>query len=131
MNNTTFDKLQLNDLKELVKVYCVSSLGKELIDKLTPKKSIYAVNTMLNENKEARNILKNSNHIPLEGVFNLHGVIDKVEKGMVLNPEELMKVEAFLRGCKKIKNFMSDMSFYGETLSSYSLNITDLSYIEE
>ncbi|WP_455542879.1 hypothetical protein [Intestinibacter sp.] len=131
MNNTTFDKLQLNDLKELIKVYCVSSLGKELIDNLTPKTSIHAVNTMLNENKEARNILENSNHVPLEGVFNLNSLINKVEKGMVLNPEELMKVESFLRGCKKIKTFMNDMSFYGETLASYSLNITNLSSIEE
>ncbi len=131
MNNTTFDKLQLNDLKELIKVYCVSSLGKELIDSLTPKSSIHAVNTMLNENKEARNILENSNHVPLEGVFNLNSLINKVEKGMVLNPEELMKVESFLRGCKKIKTFMNDMSFYGETLASYALNITNLSSIEE
>ena len=131
MNNTTFDKLQLNDLKEWIKVYCVSSLGKELIDKLTPKKNIHAVNTMLNENKEARNILNNSTHIPLEGVFNLNSLIDKVEKGIVLNPEELMKVESFLRGCNKIKTFMKNMSFYGETLSSYALNITDLSFISE
>ena len=33
---------------------------------------------MLKENKEARNILENSNHIPLEGVFNLNNLIDKV-----------------------------------------------------
>ena len=131
MNNTTLDKLQLNDLKELVKIYCVSSLGKELIDNIKPKTSIYSVDTMLKENKEARNILENSNHIPLEGVFNLNSLIDKVEKGIILNPEELMKTEAFLRGCKKIKNFMENMRFYGETLSSYSLNITDLTFIEE
>lgn len=131
MNNTTLDNLQLNDLKKLVKIYCVSSLGKELIDNIKPKTSIYSVDTMLKENKEARNILENSNHIPLEGVFNLNSLIDKVEKGIILNPEELMKTEAFLRGCKKIKNFMENMSFYGETLSSYSLNITDLTSIEE
>ena len=131
MNNTTLDKLQLNDFKKLVKIYCVSSLGKELIDNIKPKTSIYSVDTMLKENKEARNILENSNHIPLEGVFNLNSLIDKVEKGIILNPEELMKTEAFLRGCKKIKNFMENMRFYGETLSSYSLNITDLTSIEE
>ena len=131
MNNTTLDNLQLNDLKKLVKIYCVSSLGKELIDNIKPKTSIYSVDTMLKENKEARNILQNSNHIPLEGVFNLNSLIDKVEKGIILNPEELMKTEAFLRGCKKIKNFMENMRFYGETLSSYSLNITDLTSIEE
>ena len=131
MNNTTLDKLQLNDLKELVKIYCVSSLGKELIDNIKPKTSIYSVDTMLKENKEARNILENSNYIPLEGVFNLNNLIDKVKKGIILNPEELMKTEAFLRGCKKIKNFMENMKFYGETLSSYSINITDLTSIEE
>ena len=131
MNNTTLDNLQLNALKKLVKIYCVSSLGKELIDNIKPKTSIYSVDTMLKENKEARNILENSNHIPLEGVFNLNSLIDKVEKGIILNPEELMKTEAFLRGCKKIKNFMENMRFYGETLSSYSLNITDLTSIEE
>ena len=131
MNNSTLDKLQLNDLKELVKIYCVSSLGKELIDNIKPKTSIFSINTMLKENKEARNILENSNHIPLEGVFNLNSLIDKVAKGIILNPEELMKTEAFLRGCKKIKRFMENMSFYGETLSSYSLNITDLTSIED
>lgn len=33
MNLETFEKLQLNEVKELVKIYCVSSLGKNLIDK--------------------------------------------------------------------------------------------------
>lgn len=32
---------------------------------------------------------------------------------------------------QKIKSFMENMRFYGETLSSYSLNITDLTSIEE
>lgn len=131
MNNTTFDKLQLNDFKELIKNYCVSSLGKNLIDNLTPKTTLQAVKTMLNENEEARKILQNSNHIPLEGVFNLDLIIDKVEKGIILMPEELTKIESFLRGCKKIKIFMNDMKFYGETLSSYSLNINELEFIED
>lgn len=131
MNNTTFEKLQLNDLKELIKDYCVSSLGKDLIDNIKPSKNINSVNRMLKENKEARNILLNSTYIPLEGVFNINSLIDKVEKGMVLSAEELVTVESFLRGCKKIKNFMKDKSFYGETLASYALNITELSDIEE
>lgn len=131
MNKTTFDKLQLDDLKEYIKNYCVSSLGKELIDNLKPSKNINSVNRMLTENKEARNILLNSNYIPLEGVFNINSLIDKVEKGMVLSAEELVIVSSFLRGCKKIKTFMKDKTFYGETLASYALNITELSDIEE
>ncbi|MFR6016972.1 MAG: endonuclease MutS2 [Paraclostridium sordellii] len=130
MNNTTIEKLQLNEFKELVKIHCVSSLGKELIDKLSPSKNLSVVKRRLMENKEARNILSNSNHIPLEGLFNINSIIEKVDKGMILDPIELTKVQDFLRGCKKIKNFMLDKEFYAKNLSSYALNITECDFIE-
>lgn len=130
MNNTTFEKLQLNEFKELVKIHCVSSLGKELIDKLSPSKSLSVVKRRLSENKEAKNVLVNSNHIPLEGLFNINSIIEKADKGMILDPMELTKVQDFLRGCKKIKNFMLDKEFYAPNLSSYALNITECDFIE-
>ncbi|MBC6002953.1 endonuclease MutS2 [Paeniclostridium sp. NSJ-45] len=130
MNNTTFEKLQLSEFKELVKIHCVSSLGKELIDKLSPSKHLSVVKRRLMENKEARNVLSNSNHIPLEGLFNINSIIEKVDKGMILDPTELTKVQDFLRGCKKVKNFMLDKEFYAPNLSSYALNITECDFIE-
>ncbi|MGL5327885.1 MAG: endonuclease MutS2 [Peptostreptococcaceae bacterium] len=131
MNNNTFEKLQLNEVKEIVKIHCVSSLGKELIDKLTPSGNISIVKRRLNENKEARKILEHSNHVPLEGLFNINPIIDKVEKGMILEPTELIMIEDFLRGCRKIKTFMVDKEFYSPKLSSYALNITECESIEE
>ena len=43
MNTMTFEKLQYNELKDIVKSYCVSGLGKELINKLEPSTSIKVV----------------------------------------------------------------------------------------
>lgn len=131
MNLDTFEKLQLNEIKELVKVYCVSSLGRSLIDKLEPSGNYYVVKKKLEENKEARKVLESSNHVPLEGLFNIYPVIDKVEKGMILDVSELISCEDFLRGCRKIKLFMLDKEFYSPTLSSYALNITECESIEE
>ena len=131
MNLDTFEKLQLNEVKRLVKGYCVSSLGKSLIDKLEPSGNYSVVKRKLEENKEARKVLENSNHIPLEGLFNIYPVIDKVEKGMILDVAELIDCEDFLRGCRKIKSFMIDKEFYSPTLSSYALNITECENIEE
>ncbi len=125
------EKLQLNEVKEIIKSYCVSSLGKDLIDKLIPSSNIEVVQRRLNDNIEAKKILENSNHIPLEGVSNISSITQKVEKGMILDPIELLKVSDFLRGCSKIKKFMVDMNFYSPNLSSYSLNITELKEIEE
>ena len=131
MNINTFEKLQLNEVKELIKNYCVSSLGKELIEKTNPSGNFNIVKRRLNENKEARKILENSNHIPLEGLFNINPIIEKVEKGMILEPNELISVEDFLRGCRKIKSFMRDKEFYSPKLSSYALNICECVNIEE
>ena len=131
MNIETFEKLQLKEVKELIKEYCVSSLGKELIDKVNPSDNFNIVKRRLSENKEARKILENSNHIPLEGLFNINPIIEKVQKGMILEPRELISMEDFLRGCRKIKSFMIDKEFYAPTLTSYALNITECISIEE
>ena len=130
MNLETFEKLQLNEVKELVKIYCVSSLGKNLIDKLMPSNNYSVVKNRLSENKEARKVLENSNHVPLEGLFDINPLIGKVEKGMILETQELVSCEDFLRGCRKIKSFMIDKEFYSPTLSSNALNITECENIE-
>ncbi len=130
MNSNTFERLQLNEVKELIKIHCVSSLGKNLIDKLTPSGNIGVVRRKLAENKEARKIIENSNHIPLEGLFNAGSTIDKIEKGMIIEPVELINIGDFLRGCRKMKAFMLEKEFYSPTLSSYALNITECKNIE-
>ena len=50
---------------------------------------------------------------------------------MILETQELVSCEDFLRGCRKIKSFMIDKEFYSPTLSSYALNITECENIEE
>ena len=131
MNNKTIEKLNYTKLKELVKSYCVSSLGKELIDKLKPSLDIKQVNRRLEETSEGRRLLDASYHIPLEGVFNINPLIEKMDKGGVLEPSELVTIGDFLRGCRKIKNFIKDKEGYAETLSAYGENITSLEFIED
>lgn len=131
MDNITLEKLHYYELKEIIKGYCASGLGKALIDKLEPSTNIKVVNQRLDETSEGRTLLDASYHIPFDGIFNVNPLIEKMEKGVSLDPEDLGMMENFLRGCRKLKLFMKDKEGYAPTLSSYSLNITDLSYIEE
>ncbi|MDB2139001.1 endonuclease MutS2 [Clostridium butyricum] len=131
MNNMTFEKLHYYKLKEIVKSYCMSGLGKKLIDKLYPSSNIKNVNRMLDETSEGRRLLDAGYHIPLEGIFDICPLLDKIDKGGVLEPSELTSICDFLRGCRKIKSFIKDKEGYAETLSSYGENITELKYIEE
>jgi len=131
MKPNTFDKLQYNELKELVKSFCVSSLGKERIDKLVPSENIRVVKIRLNETTEARNILDTGDHVPLLGISNINNMMGKLDKGMVLDPSELIAIADFLRGCRKIRKFMLDKVFYAPKLSSYAYSMTEFSSIED
>ena len=131
MNVNTLNKLQYNELKEIVKSYCVSGLGKDLIDRLQPSISLKVVESRLSETSEGRDLLDTVGHIPLEGIFNIKGIIENIEKGAILEPEELTKIGNFFRGCRKIKDFMKGKEFYAPTLSSYGNSITEFKSIEE
>lgn len=131
MNNIALEKLQYSELKEIVKSYCVSNLGKKLIDKLKPSNSLKNVERMLKETSEGRRLIDASYHMPLEGVFDIFPLIDKMEKGGVLEASELNTINNFLRGCRKVKLFIKDKEGYAKTLSAYGENITELKYIEE
>ncbi|MBS6502544.1 MAG: endonuclease MutS2 [Clostridium sp.] len=131
MNKSTLEKLHYYKLKEIIKGYCVSGLGKALIDKLEPTDNMKIVEQRLEETSEGRRLLDASYHIPLEGIFDVVPLIEKIDKGSSLDPNELVMISNFLRGCRKVKLFIKDKEGYAKTLSLYGENITDLSYIEE
>ena len=131
MDNKTLDKLSYYEFKEVIKSYCVSGLGKSLIDKLQPSNNIKVVRKRLQETSEGRRLLDASYHIPLEGIFNVLPYVEKIEKGLSLEAGDLTQVSDFLRGCRKVKNFFENKEGYAENLCSYALSITDLGHIEE
>ena len=131
MNENTFEKLQYNELKEIIKSYCVSGLGRELIEKLTPSSNLKVVKHRLMETSEARAILDAGGNMPFMGVSNMEHIILKVEKGIILDPSELINILDFLRGCRRITTFMSNKEFLAPTLVSYTNSMTEFTGIEE
>ncbi len=131
MNHTTFEKLQYNELKDIVKSYCVSGLGKQLLDKLTPSSNLTVVKNRLNETTEARTILDAEGHVPFLGVSNIDNTIKKLEKGIILDPSELVSISDFLRGCRKIKKFMLEKEFFAPVLASYANSMSEFKRVEE
>ncbi|MCM3538104.1 endonuclease MutS2 [Priestia endophytica] len=131
MNHATYEKLQYNELKQTVRSYCVSGLGKQLLDKLKPSTNIKIVKNRLNETTEARAILDAEGHVPFLGVSNIDHTIQNLEKGMMLDPSELVSVSDFLRGCRKMKKFMMNKEFLAPVLTSYANSMTEFKSIEE
>lgn len=131
MNNHTFDKLQYNELKDIVKSYCVSGLGRQLMERLTPSSNKDIVQHRLTETTEARTILDTGTTVPFMGISNIEHIIGKLEKGVMLDPVELLNISDFLRGCRKIKQFMADKEFAAPTLTSYAYSMSEHKEIED
>ncbi|MEH7351585.1 endonuclease MutS2 [Gottfriedia acidiceleris] len=131
MNNIAFEKLQYNELKEIVKAYCISGLGKKLINQLEPSTNIKVVKNRLNETTEARAILDAEGHVPFLGVSNIENIIQNLEKGMILDPSDLISISDFLRGCRRIKKFMQDNVFFAPILASYANSMSEFISIED
>ncbi|QKE74804.1 endonuclease MutS2 [Arthrobacter citreus] len=131
MNNSTFEKLQYNELKEIVKTYCVSGLGKKLIDQLEPSSIMKVVKNRLNETTEARAILDAEGHVPFLGVSNIESIIQKLEKGLILDPSDLISISDFLRGCRRIKKFMQEKVFFAPILASYANSMSEFVKVED
>ncbi|PAB61042.1 endonuclease MutS2 [Anaeromicrobium sediminis] len=131
MNTNTLEKLGYNQLKETLKNFCISGLGKNLIDNLKPLTNIVGVKKRLNETSEAKNLLNNVNHIPFDGIHDITSLMNKIQKGSILEPNELINVSDFLRGSRRIKKFMMEQAFYAPTLSEYALALSSLDFIED
>ncbi len=131
MNFTTLEKLQYQELKDIIKSYCVSGLGKQLLDKLMPSSNLAVVKTRLNETTEARVIVDAEGHVPFLGVSNIEHIMTKLAKGMILDPSELISMSDFLRGCRNIKKFMLDKEFFAPVLSSYANSMAEFKSVEE
>ncbi|KRG13705.1 mannonate oxidoreductase [Virgibacillus soli] len=131
MNKITYEKLQYNELKQIIKTYCVSGLGEQLLDKLEPSSNMKVVKNRLNETSEARSILDADGHVPFLGTSNIGNIIRNLEKGVMLDPSELVHTVDFLRGCRKIKQFMLNKEFFAPVLASYANSLSEFIAVEE
>ncbi|MGL4737854.1 MAG: endonuclease MutS2 [Cellulosilyticaceae bacterium] len=131
MNQETFEKLQYNQMKETVESYCVSSLGRTLVRELMPSGNKKVVLNRLEETSQARRLLDLSGTAPLHGVAHIGDLIEKIEKDIILNGEQITEVAEFLRGCRKLQTYMKDKDLDAPLLKAYSLSLTTFSDIEE
>ncbi|MCT4596192.1 MAG: endonuclease MutS2 [Anaeromicrobium sp.] len=131
MNINTLEKLGYTQLKEELKNFCISGLGKNLIDNLKPLTNMVGVKKRLNETSEAKNLLNNVNHVPFDGIHDITFLMDKIQKGSILDPGELINISDFLRGSRRLKKFMIEQAFYAPTLSEYALALSSLNFIED
>lgn len=131
MNSTAIKILEFEKIKELLKTYTVSNLGRDLIDKLEPSLNIDTILSWMNETTEACAILQRSGSVPIHSLNGIESAISKLGKNMTLLPEEFEVILGLLQEVDKLMRFMKDKSEVAPIVSSFALSAYELKELSE
>ena len=131
LNTKTIELLEYDKIKEILKSYALSDLAKDEIDNLEPSVDINLIKKYMEETSEARAIVNITSSIPLHSLGGIKSVKQKIEKGMVLLPEDLEVISGLLKEVERLKRFMLDKEQVAPNISLYVLSIFPLEDLRE
>ncbi|KIE48356.1 mutS domain V family protein [Clostridium argentinense CDC 2741] len=131
MNNKAIELLEYNKIKEVLKGYALSDMAKERIERLEPYVDINIIRKNMIETTEARAIVDINSSVPIHSLTGIKAVRDKIEKGMILSPEDLDMISELLKEVKRLKRFMLDKEQVAPTISLYALSTSELGGLRE
>ena len=131
MNNKAIELLEYNKIKEVLKGYALSDMAKERIERLEPYVDINIIRKNMIETTEARAIVDINSSVPIHSLTGIKAVRDKIEKGMILLPEDLDIISELLKEVKRLKRFMLDKEQVAPTISLYALSTSELGELRE
>ncbi len=91
------EKLGFLDVKELIRSYCLSSMGKDMVDKIQVMTNFDQINKFLHQTHEFKNILLNDSPLPIQNFYDIKTLADKARvEGAFLTEDEFSRIAASL-----------------------------------
>lgn len=108
------NKLEYNEIIDVLEKHCKTYLGKNLCDSLKPSFSFELVDVLLNETKEADTLLHQKGTPPFYETDELEKYIKILKSNQTLSIKGLLNIGMLLRIARKLKEY-----FYDNNTSSF------------
>ncbi len=94
----SLQKLGFEDIKSLIKGFCISEMGKGMVDKIQFMSNYEQVNKFLRQTAEFKNILQNDQPLPIQSFFDIKKLAEKAKiEGTFLSEEEVFQIQSSLQ----------------------------------
>ncbi|WP_214798595.1 MULTISPECIES: endonuclease MutS2 [unclassified Exiguobacterium] len=128
--------LEYEKLRQQLAGHAASSLGKDLALKMQPDYSYDRVLSNLNVTKEATEVVRLRDRLPLGGLTDVRAEVKRAAIGSVLSTSELLAVAAVMYGGRQVKNFFEKLHEDNEEiriprLDEYADKLTKLIEVEQ
>jgi MutS2 family protein len=120
MNTHALKTLEYDKIKESIKQHAFSEAARAMLDRLEPSVDLEVVKGWLQETTEAAAALAVNPSVPLSAMTDLENAMQKVGKGMILQPEELYSVKNLLECVRRMKKYMAAMEQAAPVISTYA-----------
>lgn len=107
--NNAGEKLGFLDIKELIKLYCLSPMGRQMVDKIQVMNNFDNINKFLRQTNEFKSIIQNDSPLTIQNFFDIKSMVEKARiEGTYLSEDEFFKVSASLTTVFAIIQYFSD-----------------------
>ncbi len=123
MDERSIRVLEFHKIKERLKAYAATSLGKELADSVAPVTCAEEVRRRQRETTEGRAILSAGKDLSLGGVRDIRSILERAAIGGILAPEELLDVSSTLSAAMRLRKFITGLDSDFEILRGHAEEI--------
>lgn len=110
MNSEIEQILEFDKIKDEIKKYCASKLGRDLVDDLRPSDDIEQIRHLLYLCQEGKSIVERYGGLPFEGLYDIRPAIKFAEvSGTTLEPEDLIKIVSTVKVAENIRKFFDNI----------------------
>ena len=110
MDDRSLKFLEFFHLLDILKEYTISPLGRKRCEVLRPSKDLPSIQSRLAEVTELKKIFEIEGEIPLRGLKDIEGILNKLEvDGSILDVQELLDLYHQMVLCKGLKRFFQKL----------------------
>jgi len=103
------ERLGFNEVRQLVRDYCLSTMGQNLVDKMQVMTKYDQIDKFLRQTKEFKSILENQEPLQISTFFDIKVLADKIKvEGSYLIEEELFKIYTSLQTVFSVIRFFDE-----------------------
>ena len=105
--NSYFEKLELYKILDILKGYCSTISGKELVDELVPSSDVFEVKKLLLETFEAINLSFRNSFPSFYDFFDINVDLKTLESGNSLSTKSLLNLANILNCARALKEYFN------------------------
>ncbi|MDF2963738.1 MAG: MutS2 family protein [Paenibacillus sp.] len=130
MNEKALQRLEYDKIKEIVRGYAVSYLGKKHIDEMVPMIFGKMIRKKLDETAEAKALLQHGASVPIPSLEGIEPIITLLGTGYVFSEKDFSSIHQFLISCSQLMKYMAAKSAAAPHISAYAASMYDLDKVK-